>query len=216
MSSVTVECQKRPEGSESRALRRDGLIPANLYGHQGAESLHLVIEQKTAERMLRQAALNNTIVNLNVPDLKWQGPTLLREVQTHPWKLDIYHISFFAVRGRDAIDVVVPVSVVGEAEGVKEGGVLEQLVTELAIQCDPSSIPDSIEIDVTAMGAGATLHASELKLPEGATISAETDIAILSIVAPSAPAPEPSEELAEEEPIAAAETAVEEPSDTAE
>lgn len=95
--SVTIECQKRPEMSKSRALRREGLIPANLYGHDGANSVHLVIKRKEAETLLRHAAANKTIVEVNIPDLSWQGTTVIREVQTHPWKGTIYHLSFFAV-----------------------------------------------------------------------------------------------------------------------
>lgn len=95
--SVTLECQKRPENSKSRALRREGLIPANLYGHDGANSVHLVVKQKEAEMLLRKAAVNKTIVDVNIPDLSWQGTTVIREVQTHPWQGTIYHLSFFAV-----------------------------------------------------------------------------------------------------------------------
>ena len=95
--SATIECQKRPENSKSRALRREGLIPANLYGHDGANSVHLVVKQKEAEMLLRQVAVNKTVVDVNIPDLSWQGTTVIREVQTHPWKGTIYHLSFFAV-----------------------------------------------------------------------------------------------------------------------
>jgi large subunit ribosomal protein L25 len=94
--SITVECQKRPEGSKPNALRRSGLVPANLYGHNGAESISLVIDGKTLERLLKKAAVNRTEVELNIPELNWQGKTVLREVQTHPAKGTLYHVSFFA------------------------------------------------------------------------------------------------------------------------
>ncbi len=93
---ITVEAQKRPEGSKAKALRRSGFIPANLYGHKGAESISLVVEAKTVERLLKQAAPNKTEIALNVPELEWTGATVLREVQIHPAKGTTYHISFFA------------------------------------------------------------------------------------------------------------------------
>lgn len=94
--SLAIECKKRPEGSKARALRREGWIPANLYGHDGAESIHLVVEQKAADTLMRKAFVNKTPIEVTIPDLSWQGTTIIREAQTHPWKGDIYHLSFFA------------------------------------------------------------------------------------------------------------------------
>ncbi|BAY95400.1 MULTISPECIES: 50S ribosomal protein L25 [unclassified Tolypothrix] len=94
--SLTVESKTRPEGSKPKALRRSGLIPANLYGHKGAESISLVVEAKTVERLLKHAVVNKTEVELTIPELEWTGKTIVREVQTHPAKGTTYHVSFFA------------------------------------------------------------------------------------------------------------------------
>jgi large subunit ribosomal protein L25 len=94
--AITVESQKRPEGSKPNALRRSGLIPANLYGHNGTESISLVVDAKVVERLLKRAAVNKTKIELNIPELQWTGTTVLREVQTHPAKGTPYHLSFFA------------------------------------------------------------------------------------------------------------------------
>ncbi|MBW4555770.1 MAG: 50S ribosomal protein L25 [Trichormus sp. ATA11-4-KO1] len=94
--AITVESQKRPEGSKPNALRRSGLIPANLYGHKGTESISLVVDAKTVERLLKRAAVNKTEIELNIPELEWSGTTVLREVQIHPAKGTPYHLSFFA------------------------------------------------------------------------------------------------------------------------
>lgn len=94
--SITVESQKRPEGSKPNALRRSGLIPANLYGHNGAESISLVVDAKVVERLLKRVAVNKTEIELSVPELSWTGKTVLREVQVHPAKGTPYHLSFFA------------------------------------------------------------------------------------------------------------------------
>ena len=79
--SLTVECKTRTEGSKPRALRREGLIPAALYGHKGAESISLTIDAKEAQTLLRKAAINNTLVELNIPDLPWNGQAIIREVR---------------------------------------------------------------------------------------------------------------------------------------
>lgn len=194
--AVTVECQSRPEGSKSKALRRDGLIPAALYGHNGAESVSLTIEAKVAEKLLKEASINNTLVDLNVPELSWKGKTILREVQTHPWKpTNVYHISFFAVAAQDSLDLVVPLNFVGDAYGVKqEGGMLDLVITELPIQCAPDNIPESIEINVSDLKVGESLHVRELVLPPGVTPQVDPERTVVTILAPRV-----SATLAEEE-----------------
>ncbi|MBD2102786.1 50S ribosomal protein L25 [Leptolyngbya sp. FACHB-261] len=93
--TITIECQPRPEGSKPRALRREGLVPANLYGHQGTESILLTLPLKTAERLVREARVQKTPVEVKVEG-GWSGTVVLQEVQTHPWRGLIYHLSFFA------------------------------------------------------------------------------------------------------------------------
>ncbi len=196
-TTVKFECQTRPEGSKPKALRREGLIPAALYGHNGAESMSLVAKAKDVEMLLKDASVNNTLVEVNVPEASWKGRALIREVQTHPWRPDIYHLSLFAVAGQDSVEVVVPINLEGEAEGVREGGLLEQVITELTIQCPPSQIPEVINIDVTDMPIGTTLHISELNLPEGVTASDDPERTVLTIV--EGRTEEPAEEEAESE-----------------
>jgi len=181
-TTVKFECQTRPEGSKPKALRRQGLIPAALYGHQGAESVALMAQAKDVEMLLKEASVNNTLIDVSIPDMSWNGKALIREVQTHPWRPDIYHVSLFAVAGQESVEVVVPIHLNGEAEGVKEGGVLEQVITELNIECPPNQIPEEINVDVTEIPLGGALHIGELKLPEGVTPTEDPDQTILTIV----------------------------------
>lgn len=180
---LTVECQKRAEGSKPRALRRAGLIPANLYGHKGAESISLTVNAKTLETLLKKASVNNTVINVSIPDLSWQGKTLLKEVQVHPAKRWAYHVSFFAIASQDSVDVEVPIQVVGEAPGVKmEGGVLDQVLAQLEVKCAPDSIPDAIEVDISNLHLKDTLYVNQLVLPEGITALGEPERAVVSIL----------------------------------
>ncbi len=94
--AITVECNTRPEGSKPNALRRSGLIPANLYGHKGTESISLVVNAKTVERLLKVARVDKTPVELNIADISWTGTTVIKEVQSHAAKGNIYHLSFYA------------------------------------------------------------------------------------------------------------------------
>ena len=196
--SITVECQKRPEGSKPRALRRQGLIPAALYGHNGAESVSLTMDSKDAQILLRNAAINNTLVDLKIPDISWSGKAIIREVQAHPWKRNLLHLSFFSVSAGETLELVVPVNIVGEAAGVKEGGVLEQVLTEFNISCIPSNIPESIDIDVSNFALGTNLTVGEVILPEGVTVIEDPERVVFSIVAPAKIATDTSEEIEEQ------------------
>lgn len=180
---ITVECQKRPEGSKANTLRRTGLIPAVLYGHKGTESIELTLKAKSAELLIRDASVNNTLIQLNIPDLSWSGKTLLREVQAHPWKRSLYHLSFFAVEAHGDLEVKVPLHVVGEAVGVKqEGGLLDLVLTEIQVRCSADKIPDAIEINVADMRLGDKLHINELTLPAGVLALGEPDQVVVSIL----------------------------------
>lgn len=193
---VTVECQKRAEGSKPKALRRSGLIPAVLYGHNGAESIPLTVNAKTVETLLKKAAVNNTLIDLTVPEISWSGQTLLKEVQTHPWRGYPYHLSFFAVAAHGDLDVKVPLTFTGEAAGVKQdGGLLDVVMNEIQVRCAPESIPDSIEIDVSNMQVGDALHVHELALPAGVTALAEPGQVVVSVLA-ARPSEDPEPEAA--------------------
>jgi large subunit ribosomal protein L25 len=182
---LSIECKKRDMSVNPRALRREGQIPAVLYGHNGDESVSLTIHHRDAEKLVRQASENNTLITVNVPDMPWQGKALIREVQTHPWKELLYHLSFFSIASQDSVEVVVPVHYIGTAKGVKdEGGTLDIMVSELAIRCAPESIPEVVEIDVSDLEVGANLHISDLNLPSGVEAVSDTDKTLVNVAAP--------------------------------
>jgi large subunit ribosomal protein L25 len=98
--SLSFEAKARPEGSKPGALRREGLVPANLYGHDGANSVLLTINARDLGYMLREARVRETPIELSIADLNWKGSVVLQEVQKHPWKSTlVYHVSFLATKG---------------------------------------------------------------------------------------------------------------------
>ncbi|HEY9769161.1 MAG TPA: 50S ribosomal protein L25/general stress protein Ctc [Coleofasciculaceae cyanobacterium] len=208
--NISVECKSRPEGSKPRALRRGGLIPVALYGHDGANSVSLTIPAKEAQLLLRDAAVNNTLVDLNVPDISWKGKALIREVQAHPWKRTLHHLSFFTVSAKQQVEIVVPVILLGDAAGAKEGGIVEQIMTELNISCAADSIPESIEIDVSNFEIGSVLHVGEIALPKGTEVLDDPERIAITVVLPSKPVEtEETEETIETEVIGKSSTAAE-------
>ncbi|WP_346291020.1 50S ribosomal protein L25/general stress protein Ctc [Sphaerothrix gracilis] len=194
MDDLSIQCQQRDFSQKPKAIRREGRLPAVLYGHKGAESVALTVDAKEAETLLRYAAVNNTLVTVKVPDISWSGKALLREVQTHPWKNIVNHISFFSIAAQDEVEVVVPLSYTGEAAGViQDGGTLDTLINDLAIKCPPDSIPETIEIDVSGLNVGDILRVGDLVLPKGVTAVADPEKSVVTVLAPTV-----SEEPAEE------------------
>jgi large subunit ribosomal protein L25 len=154
-----------------------------LYGHKGTESIALTINAKTVERLLKQGSVNNTLIDLNVTDIPWRGKTLLREVQTHPAKGTTYHLSFFAVAGHGDTNVEVPLHFVGESIGVRqESGILDTVITELQVRCAPDNIPSVIEIDVSNLHVGDSIHIENLNLPQGVTTVVEPSQIVVKVL----------------------------------
>ncbi len=196
---ITVECRKRPEGSKPRALRRSGLIPAVLYGHKGTESISLAIDAKKVTNLLNEATVNNTLIQVNIPEMSWQGKVLLREVQAHPYKGHPYHLSFFAIAAQDSVEVVVPITFTGQAPGDKqEGGILETGMTEIVVQCAPDRIPETIEISLEGLHLNDSLHVREIVFPEGVEPISDPEQVVAAVMTPRMPSTTEEEEAAEE------------------
>lgn len=92
---LTIDCSQRADNEKVKALRRSGMLPAVLYGHDGIASVSLKVNTREAEALLRQTKGAKAVVTVNVPDMPWSGQAILQEVQRHPWKNEIYHLSFF-------------------------------------------------------------------------------------------------------------------------
>ena len=160
-------------------------MPAVLYGHNGAESVSLTVNAKEAEMLLRQASVNNTLIQVKVPDMPWNGQALLREVQKHPWKNSIYHISFFSVASQAQVEVAVPLNYTGEAEGVKNsGGTLDTILTEIKIKCPPNNIPETIDINVSSLDVGQVLLLKDLVLPTGIVAVGDPEALVVNVLSP--------------------------------
>lgn len=182
---LTIECAKRDPKAKPNALRREGLLPAVLYGYDKTESMSLTVSNHEAEALLRRAVENNTLINVQVPDASWNGKALIREIQRHPWKNKIYHLSFFAVSASDMVEVQAVINYVGEPEGVRlEGGILNTEINEISIRCEAGDIPESLDIDVSDLKVGDSLTLANLKLPKGVEAVGEPDLALATVLMP--------------------------------
>ena len=181
---LTIDCAQRAADEKPKRLRREGTLPAVLYGHDGTNSVALKVSNYDAEALLRKATVNKSVITINVPDLPWSGKVILREVQTHPWKNKIHHLSFFSIASQSEIEVSMPISFIGEAVGVRDkGGTLDTVMTEVQLKCPPDAIPQSLEVDVSDLDIGDALHIGEIKLPAGTSIAADDKLLVVSVLA---------------------------------
>ncbi|WP_310532045.1 50S ribosomal protein L25/general stress protein Ctc, partial [Novosphingobium sp.] len=177
----------------SRALRREGRVPAVVYGNnEDPQSIH--IEEKELRRQLGTGHFFNSIVEISVGGTTVR--TLPKDVAFHPVSDRPLHVDFLRISKDHKVHVNVPVHFINEeaSPGLKRGGVLNIVRHELDLVCDPESIPDEVAIDVTGFDLGASIHISHVTLPAGA-VSAITDrdFTIATIVAPSGLRSEASE-----------------------
>jgi large subunit ribosomal protein L25 len=197
---LTIDCTQRASDEKPKQLRRDGTLPAVLYGHDGANSLALKLSNYQAEALLRKATVNKSVITVNVTDLPWKGKVILREVQRHPWKNKLHHISFFSIAAQSEIEVSMPLHFVGDAVGVTDrGGTLDMVMTEIQLKCPPDAIPQSLEVDVSGLDVGDALHVGEIKLPKGTSVSADPELLVVSVLAPRVAETDDAAETAEAE-----------------
>jgi large subunit ribosomal protein L25 len=195
-TNATLQAEKRTDAGKgvARKLRASGRIPAVVYG-QGDEGLLLSVDALETTNLFNHISVENTIVDLEVGGEKKVIPTLVREVQVHPFKPDILHVDFYKIQKGVEVEVNVPFNLHGTASGVKNhGGVLQQPHHDLTLRCIPSKIPDEIVFDISEMEIGDQVLASQLELPEGVTLDLEPDTVLAQVSAPRAVALEEEEE----------------------
>jgi len=191
---VILTAERRAERGSRPAgrLRRAGVVPAVVYG-LGGDTVSVSVGSRDVTHILARGA--NTLITLRLAGD--DQLTLARQVQRHPTRGDILHVDFIRVSTDVAVTAEVPLRLNGEPEGVRNGGLLEQLVFGLPIEARPQDIPTEIEADVSALQIGDQVRLTDLTLPAGVTPTIEPDALIAQVVAPRVA--EEAEEAAEGE-----------------
>lgn len=182
MEKIKLEATTRERKGSLTALRKTGVVPAILYGKK-KEPQMLKLPLRSLEKALSTEAGLNAIFDLMV-DGKSLGLARIREYQADSIKRNLTHVDFQAVDLQEKIEVEVPIQIVGKAEGVKMGGILEQQRRTLHLKCLVNNIPDHIEIDVSLLQIGQSVHADEVQLPPGVEFPHDTNFVIVSVVPP--------------------------------
>lgn len=184
MATASLNASPRSETGTgvARKLRQAGNIPAVIYGH-GREPQSLTINSREVERLLSSISAASTVIELSLDGRT--ARTLIREIQRHPVKRNIIHLDFQELVAGEKVTVSVPLRFTGTADGVRNsGGILEETMHQVHVRVDPALIPDHIDIDVTPLTIGHSLHIRDLALPQGVTVLDDPGATVCVCTAP--------------------------------
>jgi len=168
----------------ARKLRTKGLIPAVFYGPK-SQSVPLVIDSKEFVKTLQTEAGENVLIDLNIRkgDQSDRKVVMVKEIQVDPLQGTTLHTDFYEVAMDEMVTVEVPIHLVGKPEGIKMGGILEQIRRVIQIQCLPGDIPKRINVDVSSLKIGDSIHIQDIQV-EKAKILFDTNFTIATVVPP--------------------------------
>ncbi|MDH3211387.1 MAG: 50S ribosomal protein L25 [Myxococcales bacterium] len=210
-NELVVQLREGTGKGIARKLRAAGRIPGVCYG-PSAPSIGITLDPRTLERLLASSSAGlNTLIDLHVEgggayDRK---PMLVKELQRDPVSGGLLHADLYALDLQQEIQVSVPIQVIGTAAGIKMGGILDQTLREIELECMPAAIPQGIPVDVSNLDIGQSLHVRDLELPGNVTLISDPDLAVVLVAAPTAEEEAPVEAAAEEGVEPAAEEAAE-------
>lgn len=190
-SEITLSVHPRTGTGRKAAkrLRRDGLVPAALYGGE-QDPMPVQIAERDIEDLLRHHSLTS-IISLEVQEGE-SSKVLVREVLRHPLTEKLVHLDLLRVSERSRVTIDVPIVLIGHAAGIEEGGVLDQVQHTVSIECAAMSIPEHITVDVSALEIGDNISVSDLVIPEGVRMLTDPDATVATVSIP--------QEITEEEP----------------
>ncbi len=181
--TVTIAAERRTGTGKgaARQLRATGRVPAVIYGH-GREPESLSIVGAEIEKALIGIAAESTVIDLTIDGAPVK--TLIREIQRHPYRPDIIHVDFYEIHADERLTLEVPIRLVGVPDGVRNGGgVLDQVLREIEIEVLPADIPEHVDVDVTDLAIGHSVHVSDLQVPN-AIVLTDADTTICTVVPP--------------------------------
>ena len=165
----------------ARKMRAGGRVPAVVYGH-GVDPLPVSVDAKELFHLLHTDAGMNVLVDMRVNSDQFLA--MPREVQRDHIRGQFLHVDFLRIRRDEKIGVEVPIHLVGESHGVKEGGVVEHHLWNLHLECFPQDVPTSIEADISGLGINESLKVSDLNVPDKLTVLTSLEDVIVSVVPP--------------------------------
>ena len=185
--NATLKATLRDETGKgaARRMRSEGRIPAVMYG-RGEETRALSVDAHDFEMLVKKHSLDTTLIELSVDGLKGGSiRALVSELQTHPYKPQVLHVDFQQIHAGERVTVEVPIRLQGTPEGVRAGGVLQHVLHTVELECVMEEIPEALEVDVSALEIGESVHISDMAIPEGVEVLIEDQRTIATVAAPT-------------------------------
>ena len=179
----------------ARRLRMSGQIPAVLYGPK-TDSVLLSVNKGDLELLFKKGGIGQVVLNLVIQKNgeKTTRPAMIKELQTHPVSRNFIHIDFYEIKMDQKITAKIPVVTTGMAKGVELGGIVQIIRRELEVECLPLEVPESIEIDISDLDIGDSIHVGKIHLEGGIEFLEEDDYTVVTVVSPKMEEEEPEEE----------------------
>ena len=181
---LNANVRKSTGNSPARELRRSGLIPAVLYGPQ-TEPVLLSVSVKDLEQVFKKGNVGSMILNLVIQNgQQVTKPAMIKELQSHPVSGNFIHIDFYEIDMNRKINVMIPIVTRGKSKGVEDGGLLQIVRREIEVLCLPGDIPETIEIDVTNLDIGDSVHVEEIPLGDNVELPSDVNFTVVTISSP--------------------------------
>ncbi len=185
MDNIALNAETRTArgNGPARVLRRQGSVPAVLYGSK-IEPRMLAIKVRDLDTIIKRGGLARSVFNLHIDGGTISTSVMIKELQSHPVSHSYLHVDLYEVAMDRKIRVNVPVVTIGKCKGVEEGGTLQVIRRELEVFCLPNEIPDNITIDVTDLGIGDSVHVEDIPTTGAVEIPHDVNFTILSLTSP--------------------------------
>ena len=182
---VTADLREAGKKGVTRRLRKEGAIPAILYGCN-EKPVTLAVNCKTFTSMMKGSAGTNVLIELDFKGRETKEPlvVMLKDYQTDMIRHAFTHIDLLKIDLKQKIAVKIPIHVVGKSIGLTKGGLVELVSREIEVKCLPGNIPAQIDVDITELDIGHSFHMKDLALPEGIEAAESGDLTVVSVVAP--------------------------------
>lgn len=193
MERLRLKAERRSAlGKEAvKKIRRERGIPGVVYGAD-IEAVPVLIGWNEFNKLFREKAGGNALVDLEVPGAFKKNPTvMIKDVQHHPVTDQICHVDFQAIKLTERIRVKVPVHEVGESPGVKNGGILDHVHRDIEVECLPAQIPERIDVDISTLDFGHSIHVGDIRFPEGVVSTMDSKEVVFTVVAQRQEEPTP-------------------------
>ncbi len=184
MQKVVIKAERRAEIGKggARSLRRHGMMPAVLYA--AGTSTPIKVLSKEVTKLMASGGGEHALIAIELSEDKKDHWALIKDYQLDPIRNEIIHVDFIEISLERKIKITTPIIITKEPMGIKKGGILQQLMRDIEIECLPTQIPDGIEVDVSSLDIGHSLHVSDLAVKEGIKIISDPKEVILTVTAP--------------------------------